>query len=491
MFDEDLILFGRVKKKEFKQQIPQLRVDLVNAQFDLDKADFSVILVIAGDDRIGANRLYDRLCEWMDARFIETNIYTERTDEEQQRPRFWRYWRALPPAGRMGLFGGAWSLNALADRLNKSLTKKTFDERLEKINNFEGDLADDGTLILKFWVHLPPAQLKKRLKANSKDPDRSWWEEERDWEIFDKFRGAPKMVNYMLDKTNSAKAPWYVIDGTDDNFRDLTVASILRDALQTRLAHPPQPIESERIEKEYDDALGAVDLSQALDKKQYQRQLAKCQRRLHELMRRAHEQGVSTVLAFEGWDAGGKGGAIRRLTSALPVRSYKLVPIAAPTSEEKARHYLWRFWRHMSRAGRAVIFDRTWYGRVTVERIEGYAAPAEWQRAYREINDFERQLRRRGILVLKFWMHISPEEQLARFQAREVTSYKKYKITDEDYRNRSKWDEYALAINEMVAKTSTEHAPWHLVPANDKRFARIYVLKTVCDGLEKILKSKK
>jgi len=295
----------------------------------------------------------------------------------------------------------------------------------------------------------------------------------------------------MLDKTNTAKAPWYVIDSTDDNFRDLKVASIIRDALQSRLAHPPKPIKSERIEQQYEDALGAVDLSQTLSKKQYKKQLAKYQRRLHELMHKAYDQGVSTVLAFEGWDAGGKGGAIRRLTSALPVRSYKLVPIAAPTSEEKARHYLWRFWRHMSLAGRAVIFDRTWYGRVTVERIEGFATDAEWQRAYREINDFERQLRHRGILVLKFWMHISPEEQLARFQAREVTSYKKYKITDEDYRNRGKWDDYVLAINEMVAKTSTEHAPWHLVPANDKRFARIYVLKTVCDGLESILKAKK
>jgi polyphosphate:AMP phosphotransferase len=491
MFENDILLSGRISKKELKRQVPQLRVDLVNAQFDLDKADFSVIVVIAGDDRLGANRLYDRLCEWMDARFIETNIFVDGTDEEDQRPRFWRYWRVLPPAGRMGIFGGAWSLSALADRLNKSLNKKTFDERLEKINNFESDLADDGTLVLKFWVHLPPAELKKRLKNNSKDPDRSWWAEESDWEVFDKFRSAPKMVNYMLEKTNSAKAPWYVIDSSDDNFRDLTVAGILRDALQTRLAHPPKPIESERREQKFKDALGAVDLSQTLTKKQYEKQLAKHQRRLHELMRLAHEKGVSMVLAFEGWDAGGKGGAIRRLTSALPVRSYKLVPIAAPTSEEKARHYLWRFWRHMSAAGRAVIFDRTWYGRVTVERIEGFASGEEWQRAYSEINDFERQLRQRGILVLKFWMHISPEEQLARFQAREVTSYKKYKITDEDYRNRSKWDEYVLAINEMVAKTSTEHAPWHLVPANDKRFARIYVLKTVCDGLERILKAKK
>jgi polyphosphate kinase 2 (PPK2 family) len=205
-------------------------------------------------------------------------------------------------------------------------------------------------------------------------------------------------------------------------------------------------------------------------------------------MRQAHNNGVSTVLAFEGWDAGGKGGTIRRLTNALPSRAYKVIPIAAPSSEEKSRHYLWRFWHRLPRAGNAVFFDRSWYGRVTVERIEGFATAHEWQRAYDEINDFEAQLADHGMLVLKFFMHISPEEQLQRFQKREKTPYKKYKITHEDYRNRSKWDQYAAAVNEMVAKTDTPHAPWHLVPANDKRFARIYVLKTVCAGLERMLK---
>jgi polyphosphate kinase 2 (PPK2 family) len=269
------------------------------------------------------------------------------------------------------------------------------------------------------------------------------------------------------------------------------VAGIIRDRIQERLANAPKPVASKRKKQEFEDALGQVDLSVGLEKEDYKGQLARLQRRFHGLMRDAHKKGISTVLAFEGWDAGGKGGTIRRLTGALPARSYKVVPIAAPTEEERVRHYLWRFWRYMPRAGNMVIFDRTWYGRVTVERIEGFAKPNEWQRAYDEIKDFEAQLAESGMVVLKFWLHISQEEQLARFQAREVTSYKKYKITEEDYRNRAKWDDYTVAVNEMIAKTNTPYAPWHIVPANNKYYARVYVLKTVCDALAKAIKKAK
>jgi polyphosphate:AMP phosphotransferase len=488
MFEDNGIQTGQVAKRDFEEQEDQLRVDLVNAQFDLDKADFSVVIIIVGDDRIGANHLGNRLNEWMDARYIDTNIFLQRSIEEAERPRFWRYWKVLPAAGRIGVFGGAWPLNAVSDRLKKNISNKDFAQRLEQIKTFEQELADDGTLVLKFWIHLPEAQLKKRLKKADKDPDRSWWTDDHDWDVFDKIRDASKAIKQMLETTHTVAAPWHVIDGSDGNFRDLTVAGIIRDALQTRLNNPPQPIASERKKEEFPDLLAKVDLSQSLAKDDYKKQLAKYQRRFHQLMLDAHNKKITTVLAFEGWDAGGKGGNIRRLTNAIPARSYKVVSIAAPTDEEHKRHYLWRFWRYLPRAGNAIIFDRTWYGRVTVERIEGFAAPHEWQRAYREINDFEQQLVDRGMVVLKFWLHISPEEQLARFQAREKTPYKKYKITDEDYRNRGKWDDYVEAVNEMVAKTDTKGAPWHLVPANDKRFARIYVLKTVCAALEKAVK---
>jgi polyphosphate kinase 2 (PPK2 family) len=196
---------------------------------------------------------------------------------------------------------------------------------------------------------------------------------------------------------------------------------------------------------------------------------------------------ISTVALFEGWDAAGKGSAIRRVTAAVDPRLYRIVPVAAPTDEERAHHYFWRFWRHLPRAGRVTIFDRSWYGRVLVERVEGFAQPDEWKRAYLEINDFEEQLAGHGIVVAKFWIHISKKEQLRRFQERQTTQHKRYKITDEDWRNRKKWNAYKAAINDMVAHTSTEFAPWTLAAGNDKKFARIQILQTLCQNLQRAL----
>ena len=193
------------------------------------------------------------------------------------------------------------------------------------------------------------------------------------------------------------------------------------------------------------------------------------------------------ILALEGWDAAGKGGAIRRVTHALDARMYRVIPIAAPTDEERAHHYLWRFWRHLPRLGRITIYDRTWYGRVLVERAEGFASEAEWMRAYKEINEFEEQLTEHGIVLVKYWLHISADEQLERFKERETAPWKQYKITPEDYRNREKMNLYEQAASDMIARTSTEFSPWTLVEANDKRYARIKVLRTLCDRLDAAL----
>ena len=221
--------------------------------------------------------------------------------------------------------------------------------------------------------------------------------------------------------------------------------------------------------------------------KEYRSELAKQQSRLWKLTWEANRKKVSSVAVFEGWDAAGKGGCIRRMTWAMDARLYHVISVAKPTDEEYARHYLWRFWRHIPRAGLATIYDRSWYGRVLVERVEGFAQETEWTRAYLEINDFERQLVDHGTVVTKFWLHISPEAQLERFKEREKIAWKKYKLTDEDWRNREKWRAYELAVHDMVVRTSTQEAPWKLVPACDKRLARLTVLKTFCDRLEAAL----
>jgi polyphosphate kinase 2 (PPK2 family) len=233
--------------------------------------------------------------------------------------------------------------------------------------------------------------------------------------------------------------------------------------------------------------LDHVDLSRTITAKSYDRLLKKHQRRLYELTWHAKKKQRSTIAVFEGWDAAGKGGAIRRLTAAMDARLYKVISVASPSDEEIAHHYLWRFWRHLPRAGYVTIYDRSWYGRVLVERVEGLATEEEWQRSYQEINDFEEQLHEHGIILSKFWLHIDKDEQLRRFREREKTPWKEYKITDEDWRNREKWDDYRDAVNDMVAHTSTEYAPWILMPANDKRLARVEVVKTVCRRLEAVL----
>jgi AMP-polyphosphate phosphotransferase len=485
---------NRVGKEEYRRRSEPLRVDLINAQFDLQRAGFSVLLLIAGDDRVGCDDLIDTLHEWMDARYLDTQVFLEPTGEEGDFPRFWRYWRTLPAHGRIGVLLGAWSLRALAERMRKQIDDVELDRRIEHIQRLEEALAEDGTLILKFWLHLPPRKLAKRLKKADKDPDLAARLDELDWGICRSYERLRPLAERFVLRTDTEHARWYVVESTDARYRDLTVAETLRAALLERLAAPAAPPADDPPMPPPSIAggrtiLDAVDIGAALDDATYEKKLARLQADLRRLSIQARQERRSSVVVFEGWDAAGKGGAIRRMTRPMAARDYVVVPIAAPTDEERAHHYLWRFWRRLPRPGRMAIFDRSWYGRVLVERVEGFAREDEWLRAYEEINDFEDQLVEHGMLVLKFWLHIDAGEQLRRFQARAKTPYKKYKLTDEDYRNRGKRDLYAAAVNEMVARTSTDRARWHIVPANDKRFARVEVLRTACDGLERLLGS--
>lgn len=475
-----------ISRQAFDAEVPLLRVDLLNAQFDLRNAAFPVLILVAGDDRLGCERTVDILHEWLDARYVNTHVFLEHSAAESQRPRFWRYWNALPQHGAIGLHFGAWANNTVAEHLFGSLSASAFNSRINRIKAFEKTLTDDGCLLMKFWLHLPKAAMKARLKKATRHPDRHWRIDHADWRIYDAYdRGVP-IIDRFLEDTHVASSPWHVIESTDHDTRHLAVARTITARLQARLHQPHSPLSPTPVAPvQAPSALGAADLESTLSGDDYKKKLTKHQRRLHRLARRGRSRGLSSVLVFEGWDAAGKGGAIRRLTSAMPARDYKVIPIAAPTAQEKSRHYLWRFWRHVPRAGQMVIFDRSWYGRVLVERVEGFAQPQEWARAYAEILDFEEQLADHGIVVMKFWLHIDRDEQLRRFKAREQTPYKKYKITNEDYRNRERWDDYSAAVDEMIARTDSAQSPWHVVAANDKRHARIEILKTVCKGLKR------
>jgi polyphosphate:AMP phosphotransferase len=481
-----------LSKEAFNEVVPQLRVDLVNAQYDLKTADFGVVLLIGGDDRLAGNAVVNRLNEWLDARYMQTIVLGPHTPEEAQRPRFWRMWRDLPPKGQISLMAGG-IMRLLQENLSGELSDEQFERALEHLENLQEQLVAEGTLVIKIFLHTPAAVQRKRLKKAEKNVEEGWQVDQRDWAMLDLVAEAAPKLQRLLRKTSSAGAPWTIVEATDARYRDIAVARTVLNALTARLeeAPPATPAVSEQLfAPEYRTAtvLDTVDLSATVARPAYKAELNRLQARLHGLALQARQRGMSSVLAFEGWDAGGKGGAIRRITQALEAGDYRVISTAAPTAEERKFHYLWRFWRDIPPAGRFVIYDRTWYGRVLVERIEGFASAGQWQRAYDEINDFEQQLVEHGMYVAKFWLHISPEEQLARFQAREGTPEKAHKITEEDYRNREKWDAYVQAVDQMVLRTSSEGAPWHLIGANDKLSARLQVLEHVTDGLQAALR---
>ncbi len=487
----------KIPKGEFEQAAEQLRVELLNAQFDLRERDFSVIVLLSGDDRPACAQALKAMHEWMDQREIETNALAPPEGPELQYPAFWRYWMRLPRRGRIGAFIGAWDVDQISGRLQDDVDTTELDRHFDRIRAFENELAADGTLILKYWFHLPKKKLKKRIKKAKKDPERVWWLRPEDEIICDRYDQLMPLAERLIRKTNTGHAPWTIIGSQDVNYRNLAFATHLRDRLAERLTvgEPEREVTSARAVAEQREprqgrvhtVLHSVDLSSQLKKKEYDERLRSLQADIRRLTYKARDKGISSVLAFEGWDAAGKGGVIRRLTFPIDPRIFQVNSVAAPTEEERAHHYLWRFWTKVPRAGQIAVFDRTWYGRVLVERIEGFASVPGWRRAYAEINDFEEQLAASGALVQKFWLHIDPDEQLRRFQARENTPFKRHKITEEDYRNRERIDAYTWAIDDMVAQTSTDYAPWHLIPANDKRFARIQVLETYAEALRKRL----
>lgn len=490
---ESAELGHRLSKDDFDQQVPKLREGLLAAQYDLlEKAPFPVVLLIAGSDAAGKGETVNVINEWMDPRHVQTHGMEISTDEERMRPPMYRFWRRLPPKGKTGLFVGAWYTQPIAERALRRVRKGVTDARVEEIVRFERMLADEGALIVKIWLHLSKKAQKKRLTTLEKDKATRWRVTPDDWRRHKQYDDWHLATERVLRLTSTAEAPWTVVEGADARYRSVTVARTILDAVQRRLDAPaPTPlVRSPAPARESPDELNvlrALDLSQKLSKPKYERKLAACQRDVALLSRDKRFAERSLVGVWEGQDAAGKGGSIRRITRALDARFYDVIPISAPTDEELAQPYLWRFWRRLPRHSKFALFDRSWYGRVLVERVENLAPEADWRRAYSEINDFEEQLCKAGIVMVKFWLHISKEEQLRRFEARKKVPFKRYKLTGDDWRNRKKWDAYEQAAVEMIERTSTEHAPWTLVPADDKRLARIRVLETVVETLRTAL----
>lgn len=469
-------------KKEYRLQIAAMREALIRTQDRLKNASFSVVIVIAGVEGSGKGDAVNRLVNFLDAREVETHaLSTLPESHESQRPHLFRFWSRLPRRGKTAIFFGSWYTEPIVRCINGELSCQDYNEFIRQIVEFERMLTNEDVLIIKFWLHITKKRQRKRFKQLESNPETSWRVSERDWDMHRTYDQFVSLATNVIRQTSTAHAAWRIVESGDAHYRDVTIMKNLVTSIDQRLAEPDPVVrtEAEPPTPPKRNVINQLDLSQRICKKEYSEKLAKLQARIGRSAREMSRADASAILVFEGSDAAGKGGCIHRITQALDARFCRVVQVARPSDEELARPYLWRFWRTLPGFGKIGIYDRSWYGRVLVERVEKLCSTDDWRRAYSEINDFEEQLRGTNALILKFWLSISEEEQLRRFRRRENLAYKRYKITPEDWRNRAKWLAYEASACEMIERTSTESAPWHLIEANDKRFARIKVLTTL------------
>ena len=479
----------KLKKSEFDIEEPTLRAALLDAQYRLlAQAKFPVIILVNGVDGAGKGETVNLLNEWMDPRHIHTHAFGASTDAERARPEMWRFWHALPPKGRIGILFGSWYTDPILQRVMEHNSESEFDQRLARIRDHERMLAAEGALIIKLWFHLSKDAQRSRLKALSAKKKTAWRVTKEDLQRFKHYDEFIGVCELALRETSTGEAPWNIIEGSDHAYRSLTAGRLILDTIERRLKSgktaqtAAEPLSQPSID--HRDLLNTADYTRRLDHARYNSRLAKWQGELSLLTRHKKMRERSIVMVFEGMDAAGKGSTIRRITRAMDARFYHIVPVAAPSDEERAQPYLWRFWRQIPTHGHAVIFDRSWYGRVLVERVEKFCGEHDWMRAYHEINEFEEQLTDGGAIVVKFWLAISQAEQLKRFKERAKTPHKKFKITDEDWRNRKRWPDYERAVADMIDRTSSEMAPWHVIAGNDKPWVRVETLKRLCATIE-------
>ena len=487
----------KLGKKAYEARLVQMREQLVQLQIELKNLPSKVLLIVAGVAGAGRGDVLNALGGWLDPRGTETFSFQQPTDEERKRPFLWRFWRSLPPMEKIGIYAGSWYTETLAEEARSKKDLAALDQDLEGIRDFEKALVANDTLVVKIWLNLDKQTQRARFKRWESDENTAWRVTEEDWRHHRIYDRLERTALHILKATHRPGATWTVVDAADERARNLAIGELVlaqfaahkiqlellgRTRPKARPSPRPKPLRVYGRRR-----LLGLPLDQKLTPAAYEEKRDKWLGRLNAAVRAAQQAGRAITFVFEGWDAAGKGGAIRRLTSAIDVRDYRVYPVGKPTEEEKSHHYLWRFWRHVPRDGQIAIFDRSWYGRVLVERLEGFCRPDEWRRAYTELNDFERALTSHGQIVVKFWLHVSREEQLARFRAREQTGFKTHKMNDEDWRNRNKWSAYEVAVGDMLALTDTAHAPWHLIPANDKRYARLQVLRTACRAIQAAL----
>lgn len=474
---------------EIKALVKEKREELVRQQQMIKEQALPVFVLIEGWGAAGKGTLIGNLIEDMDPRFFRVIKMSEPNEEARRRPFLWRYMEVAPETGKFVFLDSGWLSETADDMINGRIDDETLERRLCQIRTFDRQLKDNGYLVVKLFLQIPQEEQKRRIEKLQNDKNTRWRVSEKDILQVKKREKYEKIYDRILEATNTGYVPWNIVDAVDKKQALLQVLHIL--TIQLNQAAENRKILPEILYKDYPllkmPKLSEIPLNQEMSKEEYEIRLKELQKKLKKLHNKIYQKKIPVIIAYEGWDAAGKGGNIKRLTSALDPRGFEVHPIASPEPHEKSRHYLWRFYHRLPKDGHIAIFDRTWYGRVMVERIEGFCSENDWKRAYNEINEFERDLSDWGAVVIKFWVHIDSETQLARFQERERIPEKNWKITQEDWRNREKWTEYETAVNEMIEKTSTENAPWFIIQSNNKYYARLSAIQIVIAEIEKRL----
>lgn len=486
---DEIDLDVSLKKDDYKKSSEVLSSTLSELARKCKELNIPVIVVFEGWGASGKGTLINNFIMPLDPRLFKVYTIKKATEDEKMRPFLWRFWTKTPAKGQMAIFDRSWYRRVMNERADKQIDSDKIASAYDEILSFEKQLVDDGVVIIKFFLHISEHEQRKRFEKLESSPETAWRVTEDDWENHKRYSEFLEYNDEMLQKTNSPYAPWTVIEATDRRFASNKIMKTAIDILVKKISSINKDKETPKIilSNLKSPILGNLDLSKSITKDEYSKKLKSLQNRLSALHNEIYTKRIGAVMVFEGQDAAGKGGAIKRITENLDPRGYEVVPTAAPNDLENAHHYLWRFWNSIPKLGHITIFDRSWYGRVMVERVEGFCTENEWKRAYSEINEMEQQIVNSGILVIKFWLQIDKDEQERRFNARLENPQKRWKITDEDWRNREKWDEYTAAVDEMLERTQTPFAPWTIVEANNKLFARIKVLETVAKRLEESL----
>lgn len=492
---EKIDLSKKIEKEEYQSINNKFQLKLGELQREVRNLKIPVVIVFEGWDAAGKGTMINQLILTLDPRGFTVHPINPPNIEEKHRPFLWRFWIKTPEKGRIAVFDRSWYGRVLVARIDKIVKKSIWSKAYGEIKSFERQLVDDGAVIIKFFLHIDKNEQKKRFKKLEKNPSTAWKVTKDDWKNYKQYEKYFIATEEMLAKTDTEYAPWTIVEAHDRRFATIKIYKTIIDAIERKIhdiTHK-EKIQKPFVESTIDlnhissSVLDKVDLSVSLTRDEYNKELKKYQARIMELEHEVYVKRIPVMMVYEGWDAAGKGGNIKRLVRGMDPRGYEVIPIAAPNGVELSHHYLWRFWEKIPKAGHIAIFDRSWYGRVLVERIEGFCTEEEWKRAFREINEMEENLVNFGTVLIKFWVHIDQKEQLNRFELRQQTLHKQWKITEEDWRNREKWDQYKTAVDDMLFKTSTTYAPWTIVESNSKLYARIKSLKTVVESLEKRL----